>query len=502
MSLLEEFDGALRSRLGLRVRRQEEDPDAILFFVDLTPLRLNFHPFTPFIFLHPYSTPTERDELAGVIRDVRLRHRLAERPCFVFMDKDSPAPSIKPDLLSQIVFLDRAAAWVIIKAPSMSDALVAAACKQLPRTLLSPYETSRPVTGSQFFGRETEIRRIVSRSKTSYVLLGMRRVGKTSLMKEAIRRIEDENLYEGGGAKHRSHVAHVIFIDCSTHTGDELLSTIVERIDIRKSRRFQPARYQDLLREASNGGRRRIHIFLDEVDKVLDLDKAAKWNLSQKLRASANEGSARYVFTGHQRFIEQLIDTRGPIFNFVEPIEVGSFRRETALLLLREPMQRMRVRIDQETTDRMIRESGGHPNILQFYCDFFIQRLDRNRRDEILAEDVEALQNDASFGAFVMSTFEINTTPLEKLIVFQMLDRERFTLPDANNALMKKRFYVRDRAFIAALTSLRHAGFLEQTGQAYAFKIPILSRLLSQRYDLKYLADHVRLEQADALVKR
>ncbi len=87
MSLLKDFDGALRSRLGLRVWRREEDPDATLFFVDLTPLRLNFHPFTPFIFLHRSSTPTESDELAGVIHDLRLRHRLAERPCFVLIDE-------------------------------------------------------------------------------------------------------------------------------------------------------------------------------------------------------------------------------------------------------------------------------------------------------------------------------------------------------------------------------------------------------------------------------
>src|SRR5574337_1123832 len=40
--------------------------------------------------------------------------------------------------------------------------LLAFVRSQVPLMILSPYEVTAPVTGSQFFGRETEIRRMIN----------------------------------------------------------------------------------------------------------------------------------------------------------------------------------------------------------------------------------------------------------------------------------------------------------------------------------------------------
>ncbi|MEZ4613924.1 MAG: hypothetical protein R2867_00215 [Caldilineaceae bacterium] len=55
--------------------------------------------------------------------------------------------------------------------------------QQVSLSVLSPYETSKPVTGSRFFGREAEVRRIIS-SDANFAIMGIRRIGKTSLLKE------------------------------------------------------------------------------------------------------------------------------------------------------------------------------------------------------------------------------------------------------------------------------------------------------------------------------
>jgi Cdc6-like AAA superfamily ATPase len=77
---------------------------------------------------------------------------------------------------------------------------------QISISLLSPYRTG-PVTGSQFFGREMEIRRILGRESSNYAIVGIRRIGKTSLLRELARRLH-ENAHEE--AKNS-----IVYLDCS-----------------------------------------------------------------------------------------------------------------------------------------------------------------------------------------------------------------------------------------------------------------------------------------------
>ena len=61
---------------------------------------------------------------------------------------------------------------------------------QVPRAQLAPYETTKPVTGGQFFGRRSDINKVLQHPQTNYLFVGIRRIGKTSLLKEIQRRMD------------------------------------------------------------------------------------------------------------------------------------------------------------------------------------------------------------------------------------------------------------------------------------------------------------------------
>jgi hypothetical protein len=494
------FENALRERLHLQIRMKREEADGVrLLYADLTPLRLNFDPLTPFLLVPAGLVEGDATSIAGLLRDLLVRHRLTGQTCFAVVD----APIDARPLLSalgqqQLVVLGRESAGEIAHARSISESLLKEARRQLPRIVLSPYVTNRPVTGSSFYGREHEVRLVVTRPGSSYALLGMRRIGKTSLMQEIKRRIE-EQAFEG------EQSGGVVFIDCSTYSGIDLLHTIIDRVSPRKTRRFQETRFVEVMRELSGNGKRRIHVFLDEVDKLLEKDRAHSWELLYTLRSSANEGYARYVFAGQRRVIAQLTARDSPFFNFAHPIEIGVFARQVALELIRTPMAQLGVQIQDQLVERVVIESGGHPNILQFYCQFFLRKLDEQDRSDIRPEDLESVYLDTNFNTFVMGAFDINTTVLEKLIVYLLLLSKRsgnpaFNLTGLDADLQAQGLILHDAPLQEALLNLRNSGILEQTGGTYQFNIPILARLLIERYDLKYLVNRLKIEHSDALI--
>ena len=65
--------------------------------------------------------------------------------------------------------------------------------KQINALFFEPYSPGEPVEGWRFFGRRAELDRIVNTTQ-SFVVVGPRRIGKTSLLKELARRLTDQKL--------------------------------------------------------------------------------------------------------------------------------------------------------------------------------------------------------------------------------------------------------------------------------------------------------------------
>ena len=148
---------------------------------------------------------------------------------------------------------------------------------QLELGWLNPYQYKGPVTGNRFFGRDAQLRAIITRPEISYLVSGTRASGKTSLLLEAKRRLEET---------HDGDWENTIYIDCARYVGIAgIISSILMDTGNRTSfanvdKWESPARWVQFYRylRTYTQGRsdRRLHLFFDEYDTLQQLELASE----------------------------------------------------------------------------------------------------------------------------------------------------------------------------------------------------------------------------------
>jgi len=508
MEPLQRFERGLKR--VLTVSKREEISGAIVLRVDLSALRLNFQPRTPFLLLKSGASDPSAERILARAAELRLAQRWCEQPCVLVTDARLP-PEALPGKGLLLIVLDGTDLEALATGTELTNLLPTRAREQLSRSVLSPYETSRPVTGARFFNRDTERRQLLTRPGTNFVVMGMRRVGKTSLIQEVERQMRADREY-GAIARPSAEAVPwrpapeqpvpVVLLDCSPYPSTEqVLRNIVVRLNPRLDKRFDPEEYVRYLRQLSYNGHQRVQVLLDEVDPFITLDRQDGWRALTAIRASANEGYARYIFAGQEQLLSGLVVKDAPLFNFATPMVLAAFSSAIARELVQLPMERLGIHIDADLVNQVVHETGGHPNILQFFCQSFVDQLDEDGRDEVQPADFQKVMDEPSFSTFVLRTFAENTSIVEKLVVLASLPEDAFTVMTLSEVLHRRRVFLRDVALQQALDGLTYGGILARSAAEYRLKLPVLKTLLACHYDLGYLINQVRIEMPEALVR-
>jgi len=475
----------LKDDLKFRIRRRTTIDDLSVYLVDLSEWKLRLSDRTPFICVdagHLASLPTE--ELVAVLRTLVRTQHFGWRVPFVVVEGTSP--ELREAVHLQIpysVVLDEEDLQRIAARPLSDRRILEEICQQLPLASLSPYEISSPVTGSRFFGREYELRTILHHPDTDYVIVGVRRIGKSSLLLELKRRMEE---FEDGGD------GTVFFFDCSDfHSKEDYIRAVVTELDIRERQRMTFQKFPNFLQYKSYRGKRPLTFLLDEIDYLIHFDRQDGWSLLRTLRASSQKGFCRYILTGYREAIEESLSDQSPLYNFVTRLPLGNLSRDDTRKLVTAPMQSLGVTLEREKdlTSQIFEQTAGHPNYVQFYCYSLVQLMDREDRRHVSPNDLVSVQGDEEFERYVFRTFSSNSTDLEKAVVYCMLmdHEDQFTTRDVDIGLKKRKVFVTAGQIEQACDNLRTAGVLDKQGRTFAFAIPILIQLLQDHYDVEYL---------------
>ncbi len=392
-----------------------------------------------------------------------------------------------------LLILDQDAQWAVRESRRPSGELLDRLSAQLDLSLLTPYETSKPVTGSRFFGREFEIRRILQSNDTNFAIMGIRRIGKTSLMREIERQLR--NQAQDGGDENAQE--RILFMDCSALSSpagfvQEIVRKLRPQELARLTSKQYPIFFPDFLERMAQRYGGPLVFFLDEFDKVLT------WHyeddtLLNALRASSNQGHSRYIVGGFREVMRAFSDLESPLYNFARPIRLKEFSREQAAALVLGPLERLGVRFERrnDVVNRIFDETAGQPNLVQFYCSILVERLDREGVRVVAPESLFDVYGNDDFRAFVLSTFMDNTTHLEKAIVFAVMadmDAEMpFSVKAIDDALERRGVEVPLSDLDLACRNLELAGTLTARGPLYRFATPVFPRMLSENYDVGYL---------------
>ncbi len=269
----------------------------------------------------------------------------------------------------------------------------------------NPYVVGTPLhTGSPlFFGREDLVAfiqdNLQAAHRNSLVLIGQRRTGKTSLLKQLPARLDKGYLpvYLDGQAFGLDPGLPNFFLTLATTIGFALED---RRFSIEPPELSQfvdsPAttfEHHFLARVRGVLGERHLLLLLDEFE---ELEAAVRrgtlpdsiFGFVRHLIQHADNLSI--IFCGTHRLEELAADYWSSLFNISLYRHVGFLDRSEALRLIQEPVASFDMRYDDLALEKIWRVTAGHPYFLQLLCHSLVQRHNATQRSYVTVDDVNA----------------------------------------------------------------------------------------------------------------
>jgi hypothetical protein len=240
---------------------------------------------------------------------------------------------------------------------------------------LSPYQTQGAVKHEGlFFGRERELRLMADRELASFLLVGARQMGKSTLLQALARRLHARDDVE----------AHYVEL-----ASDDLLAHLEHERGIRANTAETADPYERLA-ACAVGSQARPHVWLlDEVDDFIRRDACDGYALTRAMRKLSSERRAYFVLAGYwDLFAAKFLEPVHPLRNLGELIELGPLDRDAAQALASQPMRALGISWQKEALERIINGVGRRANLIVLSCKALIESLPADQH-EIMLDHVE-----------------------------------------------------------------------------------------------------------------
>ncbi len=275
----------------------------------------------------------------------------------------------------------------------------------------NPYVVGTPLqTGSSlFFGREGVIafiqENLVAAHQNNLVLIGQRRTGKTSLLKQLPLRLGDAYVpvYLDGQSLALDPGLSNFFYSLATEIAFALedrglvlsgdlpdLSDFADSPATAFERKFLPK-----VREAI--GDRHLLLLLDEFEELEtavrrgNIDSSIFGFLRHLIQHTDN---LSVIFCGTHRLEELAADYWSVLFNISLYRHVAFLSQSDAMRLIQEPVASYNMRYDDLALDKMWRVTAGHPYFLQLLCHSLVNQHNKTERNYITVADVNTALDD------------------------------------------------------------------------------------------------------------
>jgi hypothetical protein len=279
----------------------------------------------------------------------------------------------------------------------------AAAFQPLP----NPYAPGTPLApGSPlFFGRD-DLFRFVHENlpglarQNVLVLVGQRRMGKTSFLKQLTARLGEDYLpvYVDGQALGVDPGMANFFNDLALTIGDALAEQglaapelALEGFEDHPSRSFERVFLPAVLDAI---GQRRLLVLFDEFEELEmrvasgRLDAAIFPFLRHLMQHSPRLG---FVFVGTHRLEALSSDYWSIFFNTALYKHIAFLSRDAACALIVQPVAAYSLTYDDLAVDKLLRVTAGHPYFLQLSCHALVNHANRQRRGYLTVQDVNSV---------------------------------------------------------------------------------------------------------------
>lgn len=382
---------------------------------------------------------------------------------------------------------------------------------------LNPYVQQGPVTGSRFFGRDNELSTLRLQTGKSFVISGMRRSGKTSLLMELSRRIllsQEANEID-------------VFINFETCQSIQsipytFLSRLAERLkaaspalsewsdnlsDLANSRIWKDPKHLPRLENtiwklvSTQIDASRIRFFFDEYDRVVSLERAYNHVFTRSLRDLVMRSKApiskgrpfngflQFTFAGSKKLYEEVLSAGSPFHNLAERLHLHNFDLNTLTELVGKPLRDIRIEVKDSANvaQALLDITGGHPATAQHLLSLVVEDRSTEATRQIRAEDIRRVANNPMFLVPFKSILEMNLSSLGLFILAQMAinKREKINLDFIRGAGRARRVSFDENRVNIELEDLAESGYLQPFDFAaghptYKLAVPMVPKLFSQ----------------------
>jgi hypothetical protein len=426
-----DYLGVLTDEMKLtRGRPPAKWQDLTRWDLNFSPLRLSLGHYVPVLFPEP---STERP--LGGAQLALMRAKLRE---FIATTGESFCVAVVPGSLAsqnQLAPDDYPEPFAILDGDCMRrialerdhnrrlEHLGRALAAQTGVRQLSPYLPNEPATGGRFFGRQQTLREILSSTvATSYTIIGPRRIGKTSLLKEIAQRMKE---------KYSPSILRVADLMAIRYNSTaELVGAIVRALSDRGAdkaaykfeQRPQRARaFVNFIHDLAGKGNRRVVVFLDELDYILEMDRNQDYECMKLLRAAFDHDRCQIFMAGFRETARARDDNRTPLFGFTETIELHPLGTPEANEMVKRPFRHLGIDVPDHVLTAIVERSAGHPQIITYFCLGILAFFDRERRLPDAVEWDEHVFGSPRVVNRISGTFLANTNFFELLFCLLLM---------------------------------------------------------------------------------
>jgi hypothetical protein len=322
-----------------------------------------------------------------------------------------------------------------------------------------PYVVGQWVRAERFYGRRAQITEILDGHRNWIWLLGTRRVGKTSLLKQL------EHLTASGeqgfvpvfwdfqGADD-PHELSLNFNDALLDAEERLVELGIDPADIESDDLFTS---MGRLRRRLRAKNRSLLLLCDEVEELINLNQQDPALLRKLRRTMQSQEGIRSVLASSIRLFalaEQREDTSPFLHGFTPPLYIHTLSDDEARSLIRQehlPPQ-ARPQLDDEIVELIRRRCDNHPYLIQLVCKRYLELGD-------LDEACEQVASDRMVSYFFSVDFEMLVESERKIL--RLISQETA----ATSASIRHNLPLSTGALNGALQRLENLGFVRRDEQ-------------------------------------
>ncbi len=282
-----------------------------------------------------------------------------------------------------------------------------------------PFVVGQWVRRENFYGRAAVIDEVLGGNRNWLWLLGTRRIGKTSVLKQLeYLALNSPDLgflpvfWDLQGAD-RPEDLHLDFADALLDAEDRLEDIGIPLADVRTGDCFESL---GRLRRALLSKDLRLLLLCDEVEELIQLHRKDPSILRKLRRALHSKDGIRSVLASSSRLwqLAQTDEDTSPFLDgFTPPLAIGSLDDEAARQLIRQSQlpETAHPSFSDDEIEQIRHQCGNHPYQIQLLCR---RTLDRGDLDEA----IEEVAHDRAVSFFFSVDYELRSDPERTILRF------------------------------------------------------------------------------------